>query len=447
MILINNSRVEVTYDSDWALTLPGAAAGGKKGAVASGEQERIPIRFALPADVTPGRYVLSATVRFGSGETQKDSFEVNVLPQPQPVPTGPKIALFDPKGETAKLLDALKAPYQTVDAKAGLSGYDILVIGKEALTVDGPAPDITRVRDGLRVVMFEQTSEVMQNRLGFRTEEYGLRQVFKRVPDSPLLAGLDTENLHDWRGDATLLPPRLTYHMGYEDTTPAVYWCGIEVARIWRCGCRGNVASVLIEKPACGNFMPILDGGYSLQYSPLTVYSEGKGMVLFCQMDVTGRTETDPAAQTLAANILRYAVTWKPGETNRKVVYVGDPAGDLHLRHSGLVPTPYNGGRLSPDDVLVVGTGGGKKLADHAESVAAFLKAGGNVLALGLDEEEARTLPPALRNAATDWAYPPVTPPRRSATSTSSGKSRAHCRGSVRAPSGAEWRSPAGSPT
>jgi predicted amidohydrolase YtcJ len=54
---------------------------------------------------------------------------------------------------------------------------------------------------------------------------------------------------------------------------------------------------VLIEKPLCGDFLPILDGGFSLQYSPLLEYREGNGMVLFCQMDVTGRTATDPAAE------------------------------------------------------------------------------------------------------------------------------------------------------
>ena len=75
--------------------------------------------------------------------------------------------------------------------------------------------------------------------------------------------------------------------------------------RVWRRGNRGNVASALIEKPACGDFLPILDGGYALQYTSLVEHRAGKGMVLFCQTDVSGRTETDPAAETLARNILR----------------------------------------------------------------------------------------------------------------------------------------------
>ena len=210
----------------------------------------------------------------------------------------------------------------------------MLIIGKEALTVDGPAPDIGRVKDGLRVIMFEQASQVLEQRLGFRVEEYGLRQVFQRVPDHPALAGLDEVNLHDWRGEATTVPPRLKAPLRpmYGLT---VKWCDIDETRVWRCGCRGSVASVLIEKPARGDFLPILDGGYSLQYAPLMEYREGKGLVVFCQLDVTGRTEADPAAERLARNILAYAAAWKP-QPARKAVYAGDAAGKAYLAKAGI---------------------------------------------------------------------------------------------------------------
>ena len=69
------------------------------------------------------------------------------------------------------------------------------------------------MRDGLKVIVFEQTAEVLEKRFGFRVAEYGLRQVFQRVPDHPLLAGLDAEHLRDWRGEATILPPRLKYKL------------------------------------------------------------------------------------------------------------------------------------------------------------------------------------------------------------------------------------------
>ncbi len=174
---------------------------------------------------------------------------------------------------------------------------------------------------------------------------------------------------------------------------PTVQWCGIDVTQAWRCGCRGNVASVLIEKPARGDFLPILDGGYDLQYSPLLEYREGKGMVLFCQMDVTGRTESDPAADALTRNLLRYVSAWKP-PPSRKAIYVGDPAGKAYLEAAGLSPGAYAKEELTADRVLIVGPGGGRKLAGDAAALGKWLKEGGRVLALGLDGEDAAAFLP-----------------------------------------------------
>ncbi len=216
-----------------------------------------------------------------------------------------------------------------------------------------------------------------------------MRQVFKRVPDHPLLAGLEAENLRDWRGEATLLPPRLKYEMrpGYG---PTVRWCGIPVTRVWRCGNRGNVASVLIEKPARGDFLPILDGGFSLQYSPLMEYREGRGMVAVLPDGRLRPHQSDPAAERLARNIVEYASLWKAGPC-RRALYLGEPAGKSYLERAGVPVASYEGGELSADQVLVVGSGG-KNLSAAAAPTARWLGSGGHLLAIGLDEKEARAL-------------------------------------------------------
>jgi hypothetical protein len=400
IIVINNSRETVECENEWSLALPQAASGRKKVTVPTGQQERIPLRFDLPPKLAPGSYELTATSKFSNGETQRDTFSIDVLPHPAASSLTAKAALFDPKGETTELLSKLGIRSQSVDAGADLSGYDVLIVGKSALTPDGAAPDINRVRDGLKVVIFEQTSDVLEKRFGFRVEEYGLRQVFPRVPDHPLLAGISAEQLRDWRGDATILSPRLKYDLRPR-YGPTVQWCGLEVPRLWRCGNRGNVASVLIEKPASGDFLPVADGGYSLQYSPLMEYREGKGMVLFCQLDVTNRTESDPAAETLVQNIFRRVSTWKPA-SQRKVLYVGETAGKTHLESVGISAGSYEGGKLSPDQILVLGPGAAEKLRNHAPAIADFAKAGGNVLAIGLGAAEAGELLPvkvAMSNA------------------------------------------------
>jgi hypothetical protein len=397
LIIINNSRQTMTCDCEWSFGLPEAITGSRSVTVATGEQQRIPVSFQLPAALTPGAYDLTATFRFSGGDAQRDVFRVHVLPRSEAPQVAAKIALFDPRGETGKLLAGTGVRCRSVDATASLAGFDVLVIGKGALTVDGPGPDVSRVRDGLKVLVFEQTSEVLEQRLGFRVTEYGLRHVFRRVPDHPLLAGLQQEHLRDWRGAATLLPPRLKYELSRRyNYTPTVKWCGIEVPRVWRCGNRGNVASVLIEKPARGDFLPIVDGGYSLQYSPLLEYREGQGMVVFCQMDVTGRTEAEPAATRLVHNLLAYVSgkSSRPPTPGRQAVYAGDAAGRRHLEFAGVAIGSSEGGKLSPDQVLIVNAGGGQKLAKSKGAVAEFLKAGGHLLALGLDEQEAAAILP-----------------------------------------------------
>jgi beta-galactosidase/beta-glucuronidase len=392
LIVINNSRETVDCECAWSFGLPQPLSGNRKVSIRTGEQERIPLRLQLPDRLEPGKYQLAASFRFGDGETQKDTFWVNVLPRPTAPASGAKIALFDPKGETSKLLGSLNVKFQPVDANADLSTYDLLIIGKGALTSAGPGLDVRRVRDGLKVIAFEQTANVLEKRFGFRVAEYGLREVFPRVPGHPLLAGLEPSHLHDWRGEATLLPPRLAYTLRARHG-PTVSWCGIDVSRAWRCGCRGNVASVLIEKPARGDFLSILDGGYALEYSPLMEYREGKGMVLFCQMDVTGRSESDPAADALMRNILRYAADWA-AQPRRQAVYVGEPAGKTYLEAAGFTLGLYAKGQLKADQVLVVGPAGGGQLAGDPAAIAAWLKSGGHLLAVGLDGAEANTFLP-----------------------------------------------------
>ena len=392
IIIINNSRETVTGECTWKFNLPQAQTGSERTQIETGQQVRIPLKLALPSALEPGQYKLQMTITFNNGDIQEDTFGIDVLPALAHPAGSTDTALFDPKGETASLLHSMNIPFSNVDVTSNLSGYKILIIGKAALTPDGPAPDIQSVHDGLKVLLFEQTSEVLEKRLGFRVQEYGLRQVFPRVADHPVLSGLCSDHLANWKGEATIVPPRLTYQ-SKPMHGPLVQWCGIEVTRPWRCGCWGNVASVLIEKPAVGDFLPITDGGFNLQYSPLLEYHEGKGMVLFCQMDVTGRTEEDPAATRLVANMLNYISSYKP-LPSRNVLYTGDPAGFTYLKQSGLLVSEYNGNALTSDQILVTSPGGNIDLASCKQNIAAWLKEGGHLLAIGFDGKKSNVFLP-----------------------------------------------------
>ena len=394
VVLINNSRETVTCDTSWSLALPQPIRGTKKTTIETGNQERIPLEFALPATLGHGAYDITMTAQFSTGETQEDTFTIHVLPRAQTLKSGTKVALFDPGRETARLLEHVGLACEPVEADADLSGFDMLIIGRQAITLDGQAPDVSRVRDGLKVIMFEQTAEVLEKRFGFRVQEYGLRRAFKRIPDHPVLAGIETEHLRDWRGEATILPERLVnYEPHPYSGTPRVEWCGIKVARCYRAGNWGSVSSVLIEKPARGDFLPIVDGGFSLQYSPLMVYREGKGIMLLCQMDVSGRTDAEPVAARLAANMVTYVSSYTPAP-HRTLLYAGEAAGRTHLQQAGFNVGTYDGGTPATDQVLAVGPGGGESLAAHADAIRTWIKGGGHLLALGLAGREAGTFLP-----------------------------------------------------
>jgi hypothetical protein len=349
LIVINDSREGITARCDWRC---GTLSGGAGVNLSPGEQQRVPLRLPAPQ---PGQHELRADFAFSNGQRQEDSLAIDVLAPAARPAAAPRVAVFDPAG-------SLQGMGTRVEAASDLAGFDTLIVAKGALTLTGAAPDISRVRDGLKVIVFEQAGEVLEKRFGFRVAEYGLRWVFPRVPGHALLAGLGERHLRNWRGESTLLPPRLKYEPGAQfNLAPTVKWAGIPVTRVWRAGNRGTVASVLIEKPACGDFLPVLDGGYGLQYSPLMEYREGKGMVLFCQMDVSGRTESDPAAEMLVRNILAYVSAWQP-VARSGVRYAGDPAGKRYLESAGVA------------------------LSERGEMVAAF----------GLDEREAKALAPEV---------------------------------------------------
>ena len=365
--------------------------------VAAGERKDVPIRLRLPDTLKPGRHELRAEFTFESRDlsfgakpqhfVQNDTLPIHLLPRPEKPDSD--LLVFDPAGKTTRELKRLNLPFRPIGKRELADGSflrnlarpekTVLVIGREALDdMSVHLPADAALRNGLTILVMEQSAKGLA-RLGFRINEIGLREVFPVPAAHPLLRGLNADLLKNWRGESTLTAP---YFDGYRKRIPLTLWNGFQNQRVWRNRNRGVIASVLIEKPERGNFLPVLAGGFDLQYTPLLQWRSGNGSILFCQMDLSGRTENDPAADRLFLNLLSPVASRasSPG----KVFYSGNPEGAGLLRELGHSASPWTGKvENGKPAILVLGSG-----FDPAIRPDELRKQGIDMVTFGLSAEE-----------------------------------------------------------
>ncbi|MBN2712434.1 MAG: beta galactosidase jelly roll domain-containing protein, partial [Planctomycetes bacterium] len=391
LISVNDSREALNAKWEWSVKASGAneklISGSADVSVEAGE----PSFFAINVDTSkldPGAYRIVALFAVGTAEEQSDEFSFTVIPPVDKPELKSRIALFDPAEKSKALLDNLGVAYKEVNADSDMSGFDLLILGRESVSSNGAIPSIAGVRNGLRVLVFEQSADVLEKRLGFRINVHGMRTAYIRSAGNPVFSGIDESMLRDWRGAATMTAPYLENLPEVEASNPKWFWAGIENTRVWRCGNTGNVASVLIEKPSVGNWKALADCGFDLQYSPLLEYREGKGKVVFCQLDVSSRTESEPAVQRIVANLL--VVLDKPALVAvRPVVSRGGAEIKSLLESLGVIAADFDGSAGAERCLIVAGPEekDGAALRKLAES-------GAHVLALGLGENTLKALLP-----------------------------------------------------
>jgi hypothetical protein len=157
--VINNSRVPIVCHYEWAFrrmdstAMLAGAASSEELRVETGHQTRVPLRVELPGDLPPGEYQWTIKARMqpvggedraSDEEIQEDQFRIHVLPAAgsvdadSPLRDASRIALFDPQGETAQVLAELGIGARPVQARDDLAGYQLLVIGRGALSAEAP---------------------------------------------------------------------------------------------------------------------------------------------------------------------------------------------------------------------------------------------------------------------------------------------------------------------
>lgn len=321
-LMIVNDRREAQVIR-WACRVKGfeeTACHGKV-CVKAGEKTRIPVGFAA---LPQGEYRLEADFVFADGVEQKDEFPFSVLPEENIV--GKEVLLYDPKGLTEANLKRLGIASRAFE---GNPRGSCLVVGRESLTSEWFESTVKPfAKRGGRVVVFEQGKVVLES-LGFRVQEYGLRNAFLAYR-TPEFAGFSDEWLRDWSGEATLLAPYLPETDGRLAQGGST-WAGMAHSRVWRCRNRGTVASVLPEKPSFGDWRAWVEGGFDSQSAPLLEWSVGEGSIVFCQLDVTARTEPDPAADRIVRRLL------------------GDRSANARRRDAPSAPRLFRTGDRKPD--------------------------------------------------------------------------------------------------
>jgi len=314
-LMVLNDRRE-SQNVRWTVALEGGQIQTGRVSVAAGEQARIPFALRLPA--REGEHVVRAEFEFEGGVRQVDAFRVSTV-GPAARPDDP-VDLYDEKGVTEKDFKRLGVrvrrfghAWPTPESSCGRT----VVVGRESLSRAMFEEDVVPyARNGGRVLICEQRKDVLEA-LGFRVQEYGLRKCFARYREDAV-GVLSDEHLRDWAGESTLLAPYREEIEGRNDQ-PSATWAGFRNSRVWRCRNRGAVATVLPEKPTCGDWCALVDGGFDLQYAPVLDWHVGSGCIRFCQLDVSGRTESDPAADDMLVSLLRFGSKAKAPNGGRLV--------------------------------------------------------------------------------------------------------------------------------
>jgi len=366
--LINDERTAQPFTAKWFVRVDGKEIASKEesGTLNPAETKLLPLAVTLPSSLTgpkiDGEIVLQAKI--GKRE-HKDAFAFRIH-SAVPPPTIPPITVYDPVGKTSTMLKSLGVSFTAWDGKSKTA---LVVVGREALSSGNPVPPGLEayVKTGGRVLIMTQRPDWLQNSLGLRIANNLTRICFPISATHPVVAGLDTKDLQNWRGAGTLVDPKPTYDF---KTIPS---------HGWRWGAQGTVSSAAIEKPHFSGWRPILECEFDLAYSPLMELDYGSGRVTLCTLDLEDNIPADPVAERLARQIIAHAATAPLLPRAEKTYYMGGDEGSAFLTLVGLqfekvstVPAASSSG------LLISGADSGLTVS-QAES---FAQAGGKVLFL-----------------------------------------------------------------
>ena len=382
--LVNDTPAAQHVTWSWVLEEDGKRLAGKTQTTKVARSEIKPVSFEMQLPRARRRRQLTLLLTARAGEfASKDSVDITVYPAEAvatPVVPKTRIALYDPAGKTAGVLDKMGIRYRKIDTLArGLKpGKDkVLIVGcdsadaslKETVMDIAPINVIEHIQkftaSGGTVVVFEQGRETYGN----------LHQIFPGVVAPPL-------------------ERHVSYHpCSFADVAapghPIFKGLGKAIS-LWK-GEFGRIAEFHYPRPFGTTATPLL---FSWKWGTSLIEGiHGKGRYLLCQTNLTTRYGSDPEATILMHNLLGYALS-PPPVARVKAATVGDIGGLLGGFTAGNLARGFAAaditGKLSQTDlsqyaVLILGRetlGPDSEVSTGASKILDFAAAGGTVFVL-----------------------------------------------------------------
>ncbi|MBR0460170.1 MAG: hypothetical protein IJJ26_13115 [Victivallales bacterium] len=394
LMLVNHTRHPQIFRYKWKT---GLWAKSGSATLEPGTRKEIPITFK--PTLKKNKITIDVTCEFEKGKAPRKWHEVmtlNVRPKKIRAKVASAIGCYDAPSQKCPFANNTRQLLQEklglknvkeVKTQADLQGLQILVLGPNALAEKLPFQLADAVNNGLKIFVLAQDEKTLLG-MGIRPNVQGLRDVFPIDNAFP-------QQLSNWRGSSSSLEPY--WKLADISPYPPYNWCGFDVAHTWRAGNRGIVSHILPEKPSQGNWLPLYQGGFDLQYAPLLYFTEGKAQILLCQLEVSNRVEVDkqtqprsgsydPQALETLAKALEYLDQAKPAVTHH-VWHAGNEALATQLKASGVVSEPLATVKVRPGDVIVLARG-----AKIPANIRTLVESGVNVLCCGMTAEELKKI-------------------------------------------------------
>lgn len=297
LAVLNDSEEAMRWDAEIELLAEDRVLSqtSMHGTLPPGGVARDPFSLNIPKPAKKTVASLRLNFRFND-KKQVSEIPVTLFPE---LSTGTTsgVYLFDPESASAADLKRAGIVFRTAPDILPPDAA-LVIVGKREL--DRPAffewagknGLAARFHRGLNLLFLEQ-SEAGLRKLGLYTHPADLRRVFKIRPEA-FPEALSDRELSCWHGTSTLVED----HPSVPDRDLVLKDGGMP-QQFWRWNTYDMAAALPIRRPWNVRAVSILSGGLDMADSALLEIRENAGSLVFCQMEVSGRSDSEPAAAYL----------------------------------------------------------------------------------------------------------------------------------------------------